>query len=457
MRARYLTGRGGSLEIVLPLIRHILIGVFAILPPAGVWAQTQSLEEIVEEALRRQQGGEPPAAESMPAPLAAPAPIFPTPQPPAAAPATPARPPGLAPLPSLQPDAGPKPYTRPSFAKPAAEAPGAEPPHAEGDAPAGTTSTTGDQPTGQERSLASLTPAEVNAAAYDENALLPGGANPLVLKAQVLLDRAGASPGVIDAYAGGNVAKAIAAVETVLGLLPVDGKLDREVWDALGGDQAPEVLVSYTIAEEDLSYPFLAHIPADYAEQAKLPSLGFTSPEEMLGERFHMNVKLLAALNPEADFRRAGTTIWVAAVEGQPVTGTIARIVADKGRRQVRAYDAQDRLVVAYPATIGSEDNPSPSGDHVVEGVVPNPVYYYDPKNFVQGQNTGKLELPPGPNNPVGSMWIDLSEPSYGIHGTPEPAKIDKTGSHGCVRLTNWDVEELAGLVQPGVVVSFVE
>jgi lipoprotein-anchoring transpeptidase ErfK/SrfK len=170
-----------------------------------------------------------------------------------------------------------------------------------------------------------------------------------------------------------------------------------------------------------------------------------------------MNVKLLAALNPGANFRAPGTTIWVAAIEGQPVTGTITRIEADKARRQVRAYDAENRLIVAYPATIGSDDNPSPSGEHVVVGVAPNPVYYYDPRNFVQAGNTGKLQLPPGPNSPVGTMWIDLSEPSYGIHGTPEPSKIDKTASHGCIRLTNWDVEELAGLVQPGVTVSFVE
>jgi lipoprotein-anchoring transpeptidase ErfK/SrfK len=215
--------------------------------------------------------------------------------------------------------------------------------------------------------------------------------------------------------------------------------------------------VEYTITAEDASYPYLPSIPRDYAEQAKLDALGFTSPQEMFGERFHMDAKLVDALNPGANLRQAGEIIIVAAIKGQPVTGKIARIEADKGRRQVRAYDAQNRLIVAYPATIGSSDNPSPSGDHAVNTVAPNPVYYYNPKNFVQGNNTERLELPPGPNNPVGTMWIDLTEPSYGIHGTPEPSKIDKTGSHGCVRLTNWDAEELATLVDPGVVVSFVE
>ena len=123
----------------------------------------------------------------------------------------------------------------------------------------------------------------------------------------------------------------------------------------------------------------------------------------------------------------------------------------------MRAYDAQDRLVAAYPATIGSAENPSPSGTHQVEAIAANPVYYYNPNNFVQGDNTEPLELPPGPNNPVGTMWIDLSQPSYGIHGTPEPSKIDKTASNGCVRLTNWDAEELATLVDPGVTVEFIE
>jgi lipoprotein-anchoring transpeptidase ErfK/SrfK len=296
----------------------------------------------------------------------------------------------------------------------------------------------------------------VNAATYTDDPAAMRGASPLALKTQILLDRAGASPGVIDSYAGGNVAKAIASVETVLGL-PVDGKLDRHVWDALGGDTAPPVLIQYTITAEDAAGPFLPHIPKDYAEQAKLPGLYFTGPAEMFAERFHMDVKLVNALNPGIDLMPAGSTIVVADIRGQPVTGKITRIEADKARRQVRAYDALERLIVAYPATIGSSDNPSPSGIHRVNDIAPNPVYYYDPKNFVQGKNTGKLQLPPGPNNPVGTMWIDLSEPSYGIHGTPEPSKIDKTGSHGCVRLTNWDAEELATLVTPGVVVEFLE
>ena len=429
-------------------------------------AQTQSFDEMIEEALRRQQvvPGAPPVQEQVPLP-AVPAPLFPLP-----APVDPNAPPPLSvsPVPPelLQNQSGgPKPYTPPKIAPApdAAPAPAGAAPAAAATPASAPAQTLEGQPANAqtvgpagERTRESLTPEEVNEAVFFDEFAPVKGADPLVLKIQVLLDRAGASPGAIDAYSGGNLGKAVAAVESVL-RLPADGVLDRDVWNALGGDSAPAVLVQYTITPEDLAYPFAASIPADYAEQARLPNLGYTSPEEMFGERFHMDVKLLTALNRAANFRQAGTVIWVAASTGPPIAGTVARIVADKTLRQLRGYDAADRLLVAYPATIGSPDNPSPSGEHLVKGVAPDPVYYYDPKNFVQGDNTEKLQLPPGPNSPVGSVWIDLTEPSYGIHGTPEPTKIDKTGSHGCVRLTNWDAVELSKLVQPGVSVSFVE
>jgi len=134
----------------------------------------------------------------------------------------------------------------------------------------------------------------------------------------------------------------------------------------------------------------------------------------------------------------------------------VATLVADKVNAQLRGYDTDGKLVVAYPATIGSDELPSPSGTHVINAIAKNAAYYYDPDiNFKQGSNAAKLTIPPGPNNPIGTTWIDLSEPTYGIHGTPEPSKIDKTRSHGCIRLTNWDVEELTVLVEKGVSVEF--
>ena len=274
--------------------------------------------------------------------------------------------------------------------------------------------------------------------------------DPSIIHLQVLLDRAGASPGVIDGLDGDNVRKAIAGYETMQ-RLPADGKLDGEVAARLNDDK--QVIGPYIIAPDD-GVDLVAEIPKDYAEQAKMDHLGFTSVAEKLAERFHMDIDLLHALNPTAQFS-AGETITVAIV-GAPRTGNVKRIEAHRKDGQLFAFDDKDQVVAVYPATIGSEDNPSPSGRHKVNGVARNPTYEYNPKvNFQQGKNKEKLTLPSGPNNPVGSVWIDLSEPTYGIHGTPEPSLIDKAGSHGCVRLTNWDVEELASLVKPGVVVEF--
>lgn len=302
-----------------------------------------------------------------------------------------------------------------------------------------------------------LSPDAVNATRFARIGEVARSVDPVVLKAEILLDRAHAPPGVIDGRWGANFVKAITTFETVRGL-PVDGKLTRRVWDELGGDEARPVLGIYTIKPADVVGPFYPDLPADYALQAKLPSLGYRSAEEMFGERFHMDHRFLRALNPGVDMNVAGSMIVVAQVETMPIATPIARIDVDKGKGQVLAYDAAGGLIVAYPATIGSEELPSPSGSYVVRGVAPHPTYTYDPKkNFQQGNNIQKLILPPGPNNPVGAAFIALSKPTFGIHGTPDPTKIDKTHSHGCVRLTNWNATELAGLVKPGTPVNFLD
>jgi len=272
---------------------------------------------------------------------------------------------------------------------------------------------------------------------------------------QVLLDRAGASPGVIDGRFGSNVDKALVAYRELTGvnLKSTDTAMIQEALAASGG----EPFTTYTISPEDAAGPFVAAIPSDYGEKAQLGHLSYTSVAEMLAERFHMDETYLKSLNPGVNFSRPGTQIRVANV-GRSTSTKVQRIIADKGRKQVRAYDEAGKLVAAYPATIGSADTPSPTGTHLVSRVALNPNYTYNPKlNFKQGNNDRILTIPPGPNGPVGSVWIALDKPTYGIHGTPDPSKIGKTESHGCVRLTNWDAEELAKLVSPGVSVEFVE
>lgn len=272
---------------------------------------------------------------------------------------------------------------------------------------------------------------------------------------QILLDRAGASPGVIDGRFGSNVDKALAAYREITGtnLKSTDAAGIAKALAETGGD----AFASYVITAEDAAGPFVASVPADYSEKAKLERMSFTSVTEMLAERFHMDEAYLKALNPEANFNRPGTIVKVANF-GKLVTTPVVRIVADKVQKQVRAYDEAGRLVAAYPATIGSSDTPSPTGIHAVSRIALDPNYTYNPNlNFKQGENDKILTIPPGPNGPVGSVWIALDKPTYGIHGTPDPSKIGKTESHGCVRLTNWDARELAKIVKPGVPVEFLE
>ena len=282
----------------------------------------------------------------------------------------------------------------------------------------------------------------------------PSAPDPAIARAQILLDRANFSPGVIDGLGGDNTRQAIAAFEKAANL-PEDGVLDAEVFQRLTAGDAGKVMADYTITAADLAGPFIGQVPSDLQAMSKLPAVGYATPLEALAEKFHMTEGLLRALNPGVDFGKAGQTIIVAAVAQTDLTADVARIVVDKTERSVRAYDANDRLLAFYPATIGSSARPAPSGDLTVVGVAPEPNYTYDPDRVSYDRGDRKVIVPAGPNNPVGSVWIDLSRDTYGIHGTPDPSKVGKTFSSGCVRLTNWDAEQLASRVKPGVRVVF--
>ena len=299
---------------------------------------------------------------------------------------------------------------------------------------------------------AQLDPARVNNATYAEGAKEVQG--PLAVKLQILLDRAHISPGLIDGRQGTNVENALRVFEQRSNL-PVDGKLDADVWELLQRGTT-DVLVRYELKAEDLEGPFVESIPTDFTEMADMERLSYTGPVELLSEKFHVHPDLLKALNPDASLK-PGDQILVPNVLDAAPKEKVARIEVNKEENVVRGFAADSTLVVSYPASIGSGENPSPEGTMEVRTAAENPKYSYRPdKNFQQGENTEPLELPPGPNSPVGSVWIDLTKETYGIHGTPEPEWVGKAASHGCVRLTNWDAQELTGLVRPGTKVSFV-
>jgi lipoprotein-anchoring transpeptidase ErfK/SrfK len=224
---------------------------------------------------------------------------------------------------------------------------------------------------------------------------------------------------------------------------------------ALSAADGAPAFTHYTITDADAAGPF-APVPNDIEKMADMKTLGYATPREALAEKFHMGEALLAALNPGADFGKAGTEIVVANVGPDALPAKVGRIEVDKTAQQLRAYDGAGQLEAVYPATVGSTERPAPSGTWTVRAVAPHPTYTYDPKRLTFGKAGRKLTIAAGPNNPVGTTWISLSAPTYGIHGAPDPALVGKRASHGCVRLTNGDAAQLGKAVQRGVKVSFV-
>lgn len=270
---------------------------------------------------------------------------------------------------------------------------------------------------------------------------------------QVLLDRSRHSPGVIDGYMGANTRRAIRYYRKANGLAEGDA-IDGELLNALTKEGAKTIFRTYTVTESDLAQDFKDN-PDTFEQMAQADGLPFESPLEMFGERFHMDQDFLRALNPDADFGKAGTKLVIVAGGDESLSADVARIEVRKSENSVALLDKNGGLVASYPATIGSDEFPSPSGTMDVKAIATDPKYYFDPSALSWGPDK-RLQIPAGPNNPVGGTWVDLSKEGYGIHGAPDPKMIGKSASHGCVRLTNWDAEEVAKAVSPGTPVEFI-
>lgn len=322
---------------------------------------------------------------------------------------------------------------------------------------------------------------EVQNLRFEDVALPTGQQEPPrpIMQAQVVLDRLGYSSGVIDGKEGANFALALREFQEARGLA-ASGKLDDATRAAFGELKETPATRLVRIPEGFARGPFTPDFPEKAEDQAKLPHLGYRNLMEALAERFHTTPETLVALNspgtkigPNAvirvpnvaevdgagfgkDERGWNRTLMTLAVS--PEQKVAARVVVDKSDGVLRAYDAEDKVIAQFPATMGSEHDPLPIGRWKIQGVSRNPDFHYNPKLFWDvSDNEEAVLLKPGPNGPVGVVWIDLSKPHYGIHGTDEPQTIGRAQSHGCVRLTNWDAARLAQMVRPGIAAIFQE
>jgi lipoprotein-anchoring transpeptidase ErfK/SrfK len=283
-----------------------------------------------------------------------------------------------------------------------------------------------------------------------------------VLELQIRLDRAGFSPGEIDGLEGANTRRAVEAWAGARGLA---NAASDAVLAALRGEDGAPPLVAYRVTPEDVAGPFTSEVPGDLMAQAALPALGYRTPLEALAEQFHASPELLRRLNPGARFdagdelrvpntvRNQGSTWSPPRPAGQP---TAVALVVSRSRSTVQVRAPDGTVLFHAPVTTGSTHNPLPIGEWKVNGVDRHPKFLNNPDLFWDADPShAKATIQPGPNNPVGVVWIDVSKPHYGLHGTPEPSRIGHTESHGCVRLTNWDALRLAALVGPGTKVLF--
>jgi lipoprotein-anchoring transpeptidase ErfK/SrfK len=299
-----------------------------------------------------------------------------------------------------------------------------------------------------------------------------------VLKVQVILDKLGFSPGVLDGRRGMTLTAAIKGFQENRGL-PVTGELDQRTVAALQPYAGVEATKTLTLSARALAGPYYV-IPKGEDKQAELPALGYRSPMEKLAEMFHTTPEVLMELNSPQTLLKPGTKVvfpnalpisraydaklrpdWIATLgmlnvdANQPQAD---KIVVDKSEKVLKAYDKAGKLVALFQVTTGSTHDPLPLGTWKINGADYNPKFHFNPALFWDAdKDDKKAMLPPGPNGPVGVVWLDLSKPHYGIHGTPVPELIGRTASHGCVRLANWNAARLAMMVKPGTPVVFQE
>ena len=319
----------------------------------------------------------------------------------------------------------------------------------------------------------------VFATACPVNAATKAAIDPNVLKIQVLLDRLGFTPGVIDGHSGMTFATALKGFQEARGLAQ-SGSADVATTRALDAYKTLPPVIEVALTTDMLAGPFVGPIPKEPAEQAKLPAMGYSDTMEALAERYHTTPATLIALNsPKApltvgakikvpnvrpaasDYPASFKPEWRATLASLSVSSDqpqAAKVVVDKSDGVLRAYDADDKLIAQFPATMGSEHDPLPIGTWKIQGNSYLPPFHYNPDLFWDAkEGETKQTLKPGPNGPVGVVWMDLDKEHYGIHGTPTPQTIGRTESHGCIRLTNWDAARLSMMVKPGTPAVFQE